>query len=412
MCPPPKGLRTKYPSDAMIAATATAMPPVVTAMPLMPGATAAERLAHAQARVDQLDLLVDEKFEGLGEAGITRPKDALLFTNGLEYKAGAVQQLTCKCMFCNIHISSTGATRVVDHLTACYLCPVRVKQPLAEVRAGTAKKRKTKKEHMKLVHDQAADNLNEIKQVKALQRQQTLCQSLSAAESEVADCAIARFFYANGLGFAAADSQPGSYYRAMVDAIKATKPSYVPPSSNKIAGPLLDACHQHMEADIEKRDASGQLSERFGLTYTSDGWEDCNSMPLINSAYILANDGGVYLRSVDTSGMTKSGEYTANLMIEDIIDIGPTRVVCVVTDTCNTMRKAWKIVEKEFPWISCCPCQTHCPSLLLNDIGKLPEPAQTLKDESLVVGWCSMLHVTTIPPPLNAPPASPCVRVC
>ena len=48
------------------------MPPVVTAMPLMPGATAAERLAHAQARVDQLDLLIDEKFEGLGEAGITR----------------------------------------------------------------------------------------------------------------------------------------------------------------------------------------------------------------------------------------------------------------------------------------------------------------------------------------------------
>jgi len=55
-----------------------------------------------------------------------------------------------------------------------------------------------------------------------------------------------------------------------------------------------------MEANIHKHDADGQLSERFGLTYTSDGWEDCNSTPLINSAYILANDGGVYKRSVDT----------------------------------------------------------------------------------------------------------------
>ena len=116
----------------------------------------------------------------------------------------------------------------------------------------------------------------------------------------------------------------------MVDAIKGTKPSYVPPSSNKIAGPLLDACHQHMEADIEKRDASGQLSERFGLTYTSDGWEDCNSMPLINSAYILANDGGVYLRSVDTSGMTKSGEYTANFMSEDISSTSAPPVLSVL----------------------------------------------------------------------------------
>ena len=76
-------------SIAMIAATATAMPPVVTAMPLMPGATAAERLAHAQARVDQLDLLIDEKFEGLGEAGITRPKDALLFTRVQSWSSAA-----------------------------------------------------------------------------------------------------------------------------------------------------------------------------------------------------------------------------------------------------------------------------------------------------------------------------------
>jgi len=59
-------------------------------------------------------------------------------------------------------------------------------------------------------------------------------------------------------------------------------------------------------------------NSRPGLTYTSEGWEDCNSTPLINSAYILANDGGVYMRSVDTSGMTKSGDYTANLMLEDI----------------------------------------------------------------------------------------------
>ena len=86
--------------------------------------------------------------------------------------------------------------------------------------------------------------------------------------------------------------------------------------------------------------------------------------------------------------MTKSGEYTANLMLEDIYSIGPTKVVCVVTDTCPTMRKAWKNVESEFPWISCCPCQTHCVSLLLNDIGKVPEAARTPKDETLVVGWC------------------------
>ena len=102
--------------------------PVVTAVPV-PGATAAERLAAAQARVDALDLILDEKLETLGQAGIVRPKDALLFVKDLQFKAGSksVQQLTCKCMFCSMHISSTGATRVVDHLTACALCPQPVK---------------------------------------------------------------------------------------------------------------------------------------------------------------------------------------------------------------------------------------------------------------------------------------------
>ena len=60
----------------------------------------------------------------------------------------------------------------------------------------------------------------------------------------------------------------------MVDAIKSVRPSYVPPGAQKIASSLLESVHMRMEADIRRRDAAGQLSERFGLTYTSDGWED------------------------------------------------------------------------------------------------------------------------------------------
>ena len=68
------------------------------------------------------------------------------------------------------------------------------------------------------------------------------------------------------------------------------------------------------------------------------------------------------------------------------------QVVMVVTDTCAVMRKCWAIVADEFPWIACVPCQTHCPSLLLTDIAKLPQPAQTIRDESLVVSWFTNHH--------------------
>ena len=106
----------------------------------------------------------------------------------------------------------------------------------------------------------------------------------------------------------------------------------------------------------------------------------------------MANDGGVYQRSVDTSGHNKNAEYCAMLIIADIYDIGPTKVVMFVTDTCAVMRKCWRIVQDEFPWISAAPCQTHCPSLLLNDVARLPVPAQTIKDETLVVAWFSNHH--------------------
>jgi len=86
------------------------------------------------------------------------------------------------------------------------------------------------------------------------------------------------------------------------------------------------------------------------------------------------------MRSVDTSGYTKNAEYVAALIITDIYDLGCTRVVLVTTNTCSTMRKAWSIVEDEFPWMMIAPCQTHCPSLLLTDVSELPEAAQVVKE--------------------------------
>ena len=110
-----------------------------------------------------------------------------------------------------------------------------------------------------------------------------------------------------------------------------------------------------MCTNLKARDPHGQLAEKFGAAYVSDGWESCDHLPLINSAFITANDGGMYWRSVDTSGKTKDGAYTASLMVADIYDFGPTKVVLIVTDTCNTMKKCWEIVQDEFPWISVLP---------------------------------------------------------
>ena len=347
----------------------------------------------AETRLAEVKEKVAYKLSMLGDVGITKPKQVLDFMEDVTFKKVGGQQLTCKCMFCGTFIQSTGATRIVDHLSsACVLCPTSVKAPCVAMRATTESKRKGKDEHTALVMVEQDQALRMMKMQKTQLRQEGIKAGFKSAESACADQAIARFFYSNGLNFGAADVLPDSYYREMVRAIQATPPGYMPPNAQKLAGSLLDEAAATMKGDLAARDKEGELSRKFGVTYTSDGWDSCDNLPLINSAYIMANDGGVYQRSVDTSGYSKTAEYCASLMIADIYDIGCTKVVLITTDTCAVMRKCWAIVQDEFPWISIAPCQTHCPSLLVGDIAKLPAPAQTIKDETLVVAWFTNHH--------------------
>lgn len=114
-------------------------------------------------------------------------------------------------------------------------------------------------------------------------------------------------------------------------AIRAAPVGYTPPNRWALAGKLIDEVYSDVQHKIRAQDPTGSLKEQFGVTYSQDGWDSVDHLPLINSAYITSNDGGVYLRSVDTSGFVKSAEYIANLMIEDIYNIGCMNVVLVVS---------------------------------------------------------------------------------
>ena len=67
-----------------------------------------------------------------------------------------------------------------------------------------------------------------------LLHQTSVVDTAKAAADEVADEAIAAFFYGNGLSFNVANDAPDSLYRNMVKAIKMTSPGYGPPGKNKL----------------------------------------------------------------------------------------------------------------------------------------------------------------------------------
>lgn len=322
-----------------------------------------------------------------GMETINKPKAVMKFYTDIQYKNVGGQHVTAVCMFCQLKLTSTGSTRLLQHMCSCALCPTRLMESFKLLQQNTVEKRKAKIDHMAVVAEENERTMNAMKVQKTLARQQGYKDSFKASEAQAADIAIGKFFYAQGISFNVASPEQDSYYRNMVRAIQAAPTNYIPPNRKALAGPLIDTCSDLLRQEIQARDPEETLAAKFGITYTQDGWESVDKLPLINSAYITANDGGVYLRSVDTSGCTKSSEYVASLMIEDIYTIGCYNVVLVVSDTCAVMSKAWSLVMDEFPWMSAIPCVPHVVSLLLKDIGSFKEVTDLIKDETTIVGW-------------------------
>lgn len=191
--------------------------------------------------------------------------------------------------------------------------PDHAKELFVRLRDASDSKRRAKHEAEVLAKE-------EIERAKTEQKQKQLVQqgikaSMKCSATRLADKAIAEFFYANAIPFSVAESDPTSLYHKMVSCIQSAPMGYVPPNYKKIAGALLDECYDDMWHTIKQRDPDGALISKFGATYVSDGWDSVDKLPLVNSAFISANDGGVYWRSVDTSGKTKTAEYLASLTL-------------------------------------------------------------------------------------------------
>ena len=129
----------------------------------------------------------------------------------------------------------------MDHLSSCPLIIPPAKVKVDEIRAEQERKRKLKCEEVKLVtQEQSLQQEVQLKE-KGL-KQGSLRASMSVMAGDAADKAVAEFFYANGLPFSVADTNPQSYYQRMIRAIQGAPSGYIPPNKNKLAGGLIDSC--------------------------------------------------------------------------------------------------------------------------------------------------------------------------
>lgn len=104
-------------------------------------------VAQLDRKRKELEERTQEILDGLGENGLCKPKQVLEFFNDVKFKSVGGQQLTAICMYCGFGpIASTGATRLLLHLSKCSACPANVRAQVVEMSCAANKKRKSKQE--------------------------------------------------------------------------------------------------------------------------------------------------------------------------------------------------------------------------------------------------------------------------
>ncbi|MCO5609496.1 hypothetical protein L7F22_063724 [Adiantum nelumboides] len=167
-----------------------------------------------------------------------------------------------------------------------------------------------------------------MKKAKLSSDKNTLAKAWQMQARKAATVAVRRFFYAEDVPHWKVRSP---FFLNMVKAIGKAGPSYVPPSYHLL---------RTKELVEEVRCINGDLLDvkekwkKYGCTIVSDGWSDIRKRPIINfmacSIY-----GTVFLKSVDTSGEEKSGEYIFGLLRQVICEVGPANVVQVCMDNAS-----------------------------------------------------------------------------
>ena len=304
---------------------------------------------------------------------------------GREYETSP--NVTCKD--CG-HSFSGGLQRIEDHIIKKCKCSTpelqALKKKIIEKRQEQ-KKRTDQKEAARQVQRNAEASLPAVPRTEVKQR--SIEAAMATGQSEDMDSKIAEFVYGDCLSTMIVESPR---FKAMIECAKTAPLSYKLPTRQNVGGKLLDDTVVRLRAEeVPLR----ETCVKHGCTVVSDGWDDVEKTHLIN--FLVATQKGAFFDGTFklSSGDAEDAQAVATLMAKQIRHVGELTVVQVVTDTCSVMKAAWKILEKEFPWITCTCCAPHVLSLLLKDIAKIPAVKGVLEKVRKVLNrfwgrkrWC------------------------
>ncbi|XP_065637294.1 uncharacterized protein LOC111990224 [Quercus suber] len=78
--------------------------------------------------------------------------------------------------------------------------------------------------------------------------------------------------------------------------------------------------------------------------------------------------GAMFLKSIDTSGLTKDAETLFNIFDSCVQEIGVEYIVQLITDNASAYKKAGKKLQQKYGTLFWSPCAAHCIDLMLENI--------------------------------------------
>lgn len=203
--------------------------------------------------------------------------------------------------------------------------------------------------------------------------QTTMSQHYKIKEREKAHEYIADWFYQAAIphNTVLLDS-----FDLMLEAIGQFGPGLKKPSPYMLGTPLLN---KHVNLVEEFLQVQKEQWSTTGCSIMTDAWTDRRGRSLMNLVAHCSR--GVYfLDAIDSSLEVHNAQYIHSLVSSCIAEIGPEKVVQVVTDNASNTMSASKLLRLKYPHIFWTSCATHCIDLMLEDIGKISMVNNMIRD--------------------------------
>jgi Protein of unknown function (DUF 659) len=160
----------------------------------------------------------------------------------------------------------------------------------------------------------------------------------------------------------------------LLDFLNAMKQDYRLPSRTTISNSLLSQCYS-----MVKKKVDGQIGGLKYINLSADETTNIRGQRIMNLS-LSTPDRSYYIVSDDMKDLQLTATNIASWIIDKVAGIlGPdvsgwSKVNSFTSDTCNTMKAVWPIIQSTagLEHVFCIGCDSHSLQLLMKDLLSLP----------------------------------------